>query len=153
MGYILFLLQWRAYCTCQIDRYTTVRWSWTVHKHSWIVHECSWTKNYERSSTCSWTVHEYSWTTNETFIKVHEFMNLFCSWTLTLFMTMGCSRTVMNSDNSWTLSYFMNNHDLKKFMNQIVNEHSWTFLKCVHKLFMNVPEQQMRHSWMHELST
>ena len=41
----------------------------------------------------------------------------------------------------------MNDHELDKFMNQIVNEHSWTFIKYAHELFMNVPEQQIRHSW------
>ena len=39
----------------------------------------------------------------------------------------------------------MNDHKLKKIMNQVINEHSWTFIKCVDELFMNVPEQQMNN--------
>ena len=35
-------------------------------------------------------------------------------------------------------------------MNQIVDEHTRTFIKCVHELCMNIPEQQMKLK-VHEL--
>ena len=119
----------------------------------------------EMIMNCSWTFMNSSWMfVNKklwTFMNVHQrvherFMNILeqqmrlswkfmSSWTysvheLTLFTSMGCSWTVMNSDNSWTRA--------SSWTTMNSNEHSWTFLKCVHELFMNVPEQQMRHSWM-----
>ena len=113
-------------------------WSRTVHEHSWIVHEYSRTKHYKRSWTFmnmlmngSWIFLNNKWD----FHKVHEFILL------------GNSHFVhvhglfLNSDNSWTKASSWTT------MNQIVNEHLWTFIKCVHELFMNVSEQQMRHSW------
>ena len=35
----------------------------------------------------------------------------------------------------------MNGHKRQYFIKQMINEHSWTFIKCVHELFTNVPEQ------------
>ena len=124
-----------------------------------------WPRPGEMIMNCSWTfmnsswmfVNKKLWTFLNAHQRVHErFKNILeqqmSSWTYSVHELPLCSWTWVVHERSWTQIIHEQGlvHErpwTQQIMNQIVNKHSWTFIKCVHELFMNVPEQQMSNSW------
>ena len=96
----------------------------------------------EKITNCSWTFMNSSWMfLNKKTMSVHSikvFIKVFLN-------------------NKWDFQENSRVHELILFMNSPfvhnghVNELSLPFIKCVHELFMNVLEQQMRHQAWHVL--